>query len=169
MFVDFKLNEILNQFGVDVIASDPTAPFVNTTGVVTGVGGGDTALFDVQFTGDGEAHSFDLQFVRAGTGILLGSIPVTINTNYFYPVRAIDPDGDVVTYSLVQAPEGASIDPTTGRIDWNPPNPGVIEFLVTADDGRGGVDTQAYAVTVTAGQPNDPPTITSIPPLRDPG
>jgi RHS repeat-associated protein len=165
-FVDFKTEEIRSQLGIDLIASDSTAPFVNRTGVVTGVAGGQTVSFDAEFTGDGLAHSFDLQFVRADSGVLLGSIPVTINTAYRYPVRALDADGDAITYRLLQAPQGAAIDPSTGRIHWEPPGPGQFEFLVQADDGRGGQDVQRYVVDVTAGHPNDAPVITSTPPVE---
>lgn len=65
---------------ITVRASDPRVKLVNHTGTVTGVGAGQTASFDVEFTGDGRPHRFDLQFVRAGTNVVLGSIPVTIGT-----------------------------------------------------------------------------------------
>ncbi len=160
-FVDYKVEEIQNQFRVDLIASDPNAPFENLTGQLQGVG--DTLQFDARFTGDGAAHSFDLQVVLAGTGVVLGTVPVIMNVEYAYPVRAIDPDGDVVTYSLIESPDGASIDPQTGHIDWEPDVPGEYSFLVKAVDGRGGEDTQQYQVTVAAGQPNQDPSITSSP------
>ena len=51
-----------------------------TPGVVNGVGTGQTATFDVTFTGDGRPHRFDLQFVRQGTDVVLGSIPVVLGT-----------------------------------------------------------------------------------------
>ena len=41
---------------------------------------GQTATFDIEFVGDGVPHRFDLQFVRAGTNVVLGSIPVVIGT-----------------------------------------------------------------------------------------
>jgi hypothetical protein len=65
---------------IDVRASDPRVHLVNHSGIATAVGSGDTASFDVEFTGDGIPHRFDLQFVRAGTNVILGSIPVVLGT-----------------------------------------------------------------------------------------
>jgi hypothetical protein len=53
---------------------------VNHTGVLNDLASGATATFDVEFVGDGVPHRFDLQFVRAGTNVVLGSIPVVIGT-----------------------------------------------------------------------------------------
>ncbi len=65
---------------VEVRASDPRVRIVNHTGVIPGVGSGMTSTFDVEFIGDGRPHRFDLQFVRAGTQVVIGSIPVVIGT-----------------------------------------------------------------------------------------
>ena len=40
---------------------------------------------------------------------------------YTYPVKAVDPDDDPLTYSLTTAPQGMSIDSNTGLINWNVP------------------------------------------------
>ncbi|HEX3356625.1 MAG TPA: SdrD B-like domain-containing protein [Tepidisphaeraceae bacterium] len=61
-------------------ASDPTVHISNEPGVVDDIGPGQTATFDVEFEGDGAPHRFDLQFVREGTNVVLGSIPVVIGT-----------------------------------------------------------------------------------------
>lgn len=65
---------------IDVIASDPRVRIVNHSGIRTSVGAGMTASFDVEFIGDGAPRRFDLQFVRAGTNVVLGSIPVVLGT-----------------------------------------------------------------------------------------
>lgn len=65
---------------VEVQASDPRVHIINHTGTLRNVGAGSTATFDVEFVGDGIPHRFDLQFVRAGTNVVLGSIPVVIGT-----------------------------------------------------------------------------------------
>lgn len=65
---------------VDIQASDPRVKIVNHSGIRNGIGAGQTATFDVEFVGDGVPHRFDLQFVRAGTNVILGSIPVVIGT-----------------------------------------------------------------------------------------
>ncbi|MBL8827453.1 MAG: hypothetical protein JNM18_10795, partial [Planctomycetaceae bacterium] len=61
-------------------ASDPRVRIINHTGTLNGIGSGQTATFDVEFIGDGAPRRFDLQFVRAGTNVVLGSIPVVIGT-----------------------------------------------------------------------------------------
>ena len=65
---------------ITVRASDPRVRIVNNIGTLTGIGAGQTASFDIQFTGDGRPHRFDLQFVRAGTNVVVGSIPVVLGT-----------------------------------------------------------------------------------------
>ncbi|MCA9202231.1 MAG: hypothetical protein KDA59_04270, partial [Planctomycetales bacterium] len=65
---------------VTLRASDPRVHIAFTPDVLTGLGAGDTATFDVTFTGDGRPHRFDLQFVREGTDVVLGSIPVVLGT-----------------------------------------------------------------------------------------
>lgn len=65
---------------ITIQASDPRVRIVNHTGVRAGVGSGQTATFDIEFVGDGIPHRFDLQFVRSGTNVVLGSIPVILGT-----------------------------------------------------------------------------------------
>ncbi|MDB5385061.1 MAG: repeat-associated core protein [Planctomycetaceae bacterium] len=65
---------------ITVRASDPRVQIINHTGTLLGIGAGQTASFDIQFTGDGRPERFDLQFVRAGTNVVLGSIPVVLGT-----------------------------------------------------------------------------------------
>lgn len=61
-------------------ASDPHVHITSNPGVINGVGSGETATFNVTFTGDGRPHRFDLQFVREGTDVVLGSIPIVLGT-----------------------------------------------------------------------------------------
>jgi serine-aspartate repeat-containing protein C/D/E len=61
-------------------ASDPSVKILSTPDVIDNVAAGGTATFDVAFTGDGRPHRFDLEFVRQGTDVVLGSIPVVIGT-----------------------------------------------------------------------------------------
>lgn len=65
---------------ITVRASDPRVRIINHTGTLTGIGAGQTAAFDFEFIGDGRPHRFDLEFVRAGTNVVLGSIPVVLGT-----------------------------------------------------------------------------------------
>ncbi len=74
---------------ITIRASDPRVHIINHTGTLTGMTTGQTATFDIEFVGDGRPHRFDLQFVRAGTNVVVGSIPVELGTpvtgsNYQY-------------------------------------------------------------------------------------
>src|SRR5262249_11364511 len=60
------------SFDIDVVPSDPSVTLENLSGVRAALRAGDTANFDVRFSGDGTPHSFDLLFVKAGTGVVLG-------------------------------------------------------------------------------------------------
>ncbi len=65
---------------ISVRASDPRVRLVNHTGTLRGVTAGQLANFDIEFIGDGAPHRFDLQFIREGTDVVLGSIPIVIGT-----------------------------------------------------------------------------------------
>ncbi|MCO6454069.1 MAG: tandem-95 repeat protein [Pirellulaceae bacterium] len=74
-------NAVTNvNVNVTLRASDPRVLISSRPGVINGLGAGDTATFDVTFVGDGRPHRFDLEFVREGTNVVLGSIPVVIGT-----------------------------------------------------------------------------------------
>ncbi len=86
---------------------------------------------------------------------------------YAYRVVAEDDNLDPLTYSLLQGPAGASISPTGGLLNWAPTTGqvGPASFEVAVDDGRGGVATQAFTVTVEPARPVAPPAFTSDPVL----
>src|SRR5262249_15542044 len=70
---------------------------------------------------------------------------------YVYPSKADDPDGDPVSYTLLQAPGAMVIDPTTGKIIWQTTSANAgnsYPVTIQASDGRGGVATQTFTVTV---------------------
>jgi beta-lactam-binding protein with PASTA domain len=77
---------------------------------------------------------------------------------YTYDADAIDPDGDVLIYSLSQAPTGMTINSTTGLVSWTPtitqigPNP----VKVTAADGKGASVTQTFSINVIPQQTTVP-------------
>ncbi len=56
---------------------------------------------------------------------------------YSFQVRASDPDGDPLTFSLKSSPEGMRINPGTGTVTWNvPPDfTGDVNVTVAVTDG----------------------------------
>lgn len=160
------LDPVFRQDPIDVTSSDPSISFVNLTGPVGGIGPSQTATFDVRITAPDTPQSFDLLFAHTLSGLLRGSIPVVANHDYTYPAQAMDADGDPITFTLPEAPAGATIDPASGRVAWQPETPGTYDFAVQADDGRGGVARQAFQLIVSTGQANGDPTITSTAPAE---
>ncbi len=71
-----------------------------------------------------------------------------------YQVKAVDPDGDPLTYSLKSAPQGMTINGTTGLIQWEVPPKfaGKAPVTVSVTDGQGGESFQEFAVDVKAEQ-----------------
>ncbi len=70
---------------------------------------------------------------------------------YAYQAAAEDPDGDRITYSLGQAPQGMAIDAHTGLVTWTigRSQGGAHVIEVIAQDADGGRDTQRYTLSVT--------------------
>ena len=161
-FVEVSTRAIAERFGIDVIASNPNIDLENLTGVVRNVQPGDTVEFTLRINAE-NAETFDLILVREGTGVVVGQLPVRIANTYVYDAVAVDPDGDVVTYSLVSGPEGATIDSDTGQINFRPAETGTFDFEILAEDGNGGSDVQTYSLEVVSGRPNRQPIITSSP------
>ncbi len=80
-----------------------------------------------------------------------------------YTNSATDADGGTLNYTLITAPEGASLDPSTGVISWTPTElqgPGTNSFTVqVSDDGSPALtDIQTFSVVVN--EVNTKPTLT---------
>lgn len=95
------------------------------------------------------------------------STPITSATEdaqYTYDVDASDPDGDVLTFSLLQGPSvDMTINPSTGLIQWVPSGIHVGDnvVIVQVKDPAGSTVTQQFTITVTG--VNDAPVFTTIP------
>ena len=72
---------------------------------------------------------------------------VTLGQTYRYYLTAVDADGDTLSFQLMQAPSGMTIDPTTGVLAWTPSALGPVSVSVRVDDGRGGASIQSFTVT----------------------
>jgi hypothetical protein len=83
----------------------------------------------------------------------INEIPGDKNT-VIYKVDAFDPDGDTLTFSLLDAPAGVTID-GQGIIKWTFEKADeTISFKVKITDGNGGEATQP--VTLNSGKPEPP-------------
>ncbi|MEM2121549.1 MAG: Ig-like domain-containing protein [Candidatus Woesearchaeota archaeon] len=72
---------------------------------------------------------------------------VTVNQAFSLQVDAYDPDGDSLTYTLVQKPEGMSIT-STGLITWTPTRTGSFLVIVQVSDGTYTTTKQFYVNVV---------------------
>jgi hypothetical protein len=66
-----------------------------------------------------------------------------------YTYTATDADGDVLAYSLVDAPEGAAIDGSSGAFTWNPTyeQAGTYDIVAVVSDGAL-TDTSSTAIVI---------------------
>ncbi len=120
-------------------ASDPRVKIINHTGTRNGIGSGQTATFDVEFIGDGAPRRFDLQFVRAGTNVVLGSIPVVIGT----PIAGNDTFTTAEDTTLTLSANGSFVyTPTAGYS-------GADSFTYVANDGLLNSNVATVAIQVT--------------------
>jgi len=68
---------------------------------------------------------------------------------YSYQVKASDPDGDALTYSMASPLNEMTIDSATGLFRWNVPSEfkGKQDVSIMVSDGHGG--TAMYSITIT--------------------
>jgi RHS repeat-associated protein len=71
----------------------------------------------------------------------------TIGALFHYTAKAVDADSDAVTFSLSSGPSGSSIS-SDGLLSWDIPNSfaSSVTFDIRANDGHGGVDSQAFVL-----------------------
>jgi large repetitive protein len=90
---------------------------------------------------------------------------VTAGDRYAYQVIATDPERDALVYSLLKKPEGMTIHPTTGLINWQPVTAQIgtqsVEVLVVDPDGAESM--QKFGIVVEAQSVNRAPSINSTP------
>ena len=89
----------------------------------------------------------------------------TVEQLYLYFATATDADGDTLTFGLLAAPTGMTIDPASGKIDWTPTSSqlGMHPVLMTVDDGNGGITSQSFTIDVVPVPPNEAPIIQTDP------
>ena len=67
-------------------------------------------------------------------------------------MNAIDPDNNPLIYSLLERPQGMTIDSSTGIIRWDSSarTAGKYDVKVQVSDGLGGLDTQNFAIDLVS-------------------
>ena len=108
------------------------------------------------FTSDGEftdqqQATIEVFDVNRAPHLLTASLAdAQIDQAYDVQVVAEDADADPLTFSIVQTDAGVSIDATTGQLSWTPTHADIGTYMteIQVADGRGGTDTQTYALSV---------------------
>lgn len=77
-------------------------------------------------------------------------LTAVVDQTYIYEVKAVDPDGDMLTYQLEESPRGMEISPSSGKISWTPPVVGPTSVKVVVEDDGGETDTQSWTIDVKA-------------------
>lgn len=85
-------------------------------------------------------------------------------SGYFYKLAVTDPDGNPISFSLVSAPTGMTVD-QSGLVAWTPTaaQTGPSAVSISVSDGFGGTDTQTWTLSVSNSTANRLPSITSVP------
>ena len=75
-----------------------------------------------------------------------------VGQTYTYAVHATDPDGNAITYSLLQGPQGMAYSTSAQRVEWTPTasQVGTTTVKVQAKDSWGATDQQSYSLRVVA-------------------
>ena len=78
----------------------------------------------------------------------------TVNQSYGYDVNATDPDGDNISFSLIEGPSGMTIYYVTGLIEWLPADAGNFDVMVQVTDTGNPPKsiTQSFTIKVSAVQ-----------------
>jgi hypothetical protein len=116
---------------------------------------GDEILVEV-VASDGETESARF----AGAPVRVGNAPPTIVSSpgagfeggvFRYRLEASDPDGDRgLRYRLLSGPEGMTVDPVLGDVEWKPrrDQTGTHTVDVVVEDAAGGSGAQKFEVSV---------------------
>ncbi len=118
--------------------------------------------------GGGVSQGFSVLVAATGGGqppaiTSTPSFDAIVGNAYAYDITTNEPAGVALTYALLTAPAGMTIDATTGAVSWTPTaaEVGVQTVAVTATDPTGGVASQQFGVGVHNAP--KPPSITSSP------
>ncbi len=121
--------------------------------------------------GGRDSQSFTLAVFDNQDPVITGQ-PITtaqVNTAYSYQVKVTDSIDDLLSFKLMDAPVGITINASSGLINWDVTKSAYEQEPVTVGvfDGRGGMATQQFIIVVSGGQSqafNITPIFVSTPP-----
>lgn len=131
----------------------------------SGATGAARDLFTLAIVDDQPSHTFQTVVIDTPPVLApIGGQTVDEEVELSFTATASDPDaGQTLTFSLVDAPTGATIDPVTGVFVWTPTEaqgPGSFNFDVRVTDSLDVSDSET--ITVTVNEVNNPPLLGAI-------
>ena len=169
-----------NNFVFSLGAGAPSGMTITSTGAIswtpTEAQGPGTYQITVEATDDGDppltgSETFTIIVTEQNLPPVL-SLPGSQSGNELsaitFTASATDPDlpANTLSYSLVGAPGGASIDSATGAFSWTPTEaqgPGSYNFQVRVSDGA---LTDTKSISVTVNEVNSAPSLSNIQNVR---
>ncbi|CAK7053710.1 MAG: hypothetical protein BACD_02595 [Bacteroides rodentium] len=159
-------NEILTYS----LVSAPAGMTISTDGVVSWdnptIGKHNVTIIVSDPHGAYASQSFVLSVGENGVPQIVSPPLTTAITNqlYRYEVKAVDPDGDFLTYWLSNRPTGMTIS-ASGVIEWTPTTTGYSYVAIRVSDGQDTDEQSFRLVVIDSALLNNSPVITSVPAL----
>jgi hypothetical protein len=111
--------------------------------------------------------TFSIEVVAGNAPPVIDGTPansVTVGKTYSFTPSATDPDGQALSFSVVNKPVWASFSSSTGRL-WGSPGSGRIgvypNIVITVSDGQAATSLPPFSIAVLAA--NAPPVIGGVP------
>lgn len=79
-----------------------------------------------------------------------------------FTLHGTDEDGDAITYSAENLPEGATLDSDTGIFSWTPTVAGTYTLSFYSSDGRARSEAQQISIQVTEPEDDEPGDMNSV-------
>ncbi|TQV87089.1 Ig-like domain-containing protein [Aliikangiella coralliicola] len=151
----------------------PEGMLINTAGLITwtligepvGVHLVDILVFDDK--GGAATQTYQLNVGDSQLPVVLSTPPLSawVDQLYQYEVKAYDPEGSGLTYTLLNSPESMQIESNSGVITWTPSEAesGIQAVSIKVADSKNGSAFQNYSIFVNQHEQNHAPVITSEP------
>ncbi len=94
-----------------------------------------------------QSFKIDVQPARDNALPLIATEPNTkigAGQTFTYQATALDNDRDTLRYSLINAPAGATIDPTTGKVTWDARADMALSFAPHGNNSTGHIEIEAH-------------------------
>jgi len=144
--LSFSLTEAPSGMSIN-----PVSGLVNWQPTTDQIGNNAIVITVTDEFGLNDTQSFQLAIVSLNEPPQIISTPLVtanVGVTYSYQIEAIDSEGDELTYLLIDGPNGLTINPQTGLLNWLPDSIGAQNISISVTDSAGLTDSQAWVITV---------------------